>query len=509
MQQVKHALIHFKNVVGKNKLEMLSDNGTVVLDMICNVHNALQSYTLNENSSVLISATTQVYLSLGKLIKFCDEILLSEDDEHGAKLSQENVKEIVELVESSVNNLVKVANDKILEKETCEAAAKETTTTTKTSYNTLQRPSIDIAGQRTSLPDIPLTPRERDILEKSSIVPVRASHSTESILRDVSPPPKPPLPPHRDSHLGGGVLDYPPPLPPKRRSQNYNNRHFSFVQSGGESDFLSDDMSIGCKSGLGEEDNSSLLSASAGSLDSALNHSREEDELKALTVDHSSIDEQIMASDLDPQRMDALNHGGLTESSSGKWGDEMTDMVKVMPLASGLDQVDRTSNRHSNESGFVSMHSIRSSIQTVSSTKRISSQKTSIVSTGSGKPIVNTESTSEFLQADHHHQSQVVQQSSTVSPVKSPNMFSMQGLLKNSYTEQQETLQRTINVGKITSSVTDGFLNCLAEDEAFDDCIFEDTPPALPIKTRKRESIRERHLSTYDNVDDPEMGEKK
>lgn len=29
----------------------------------------------------------------------------------------------------------------------------------KTSSNTLQRPTIDVAGQRTSLPDIPLTPR--------------------------------------------------------------------------------------------------------------------------------------------------------------------------------------------------------------------------------------------------------------------------------------------------------------------------------------------------------------
>lgn len=36
------------------------------------------------------------------------------------------------------------------------------------------------------------------------------------------------------------------------------------------------------------DDNSSLHSASAGSLDSALNHSREEEELKALSNDHHS-----------------------------------------------------------------------------------------------------------------------------------------------------------------------------------------------------------------------------
>lgn len=43
--------------------------------------------------------------------------------------------------------------------------------------------------------DIPLTPREREILAQNSTLPIRNSHSTESILMDSdSPPPKPPLP---------------------------------------------------------------------------------------------------------------------------------------------------------------------------------------------------------------------------------------------------------------------------------------------------------------------------
>jgi len=56
--------------------------------------------------------------------------------------------------------------------------------------------------QRSSLPDIPLTPRERQILEQtsSSVLDrhvhgtVTHSQSSESILNDASPPPKPPLP---------------------------------------------------------------------------------------------------------------------------------------------------------------------------------------------------------------------------------------------------------------------------------------------------------------------------
>ena len=56
--------------------------------------------------------------------------------------------------------------------------------------------------QRSSLPDIPLTPRERQILEQTSssvldshgLGSLSHSQSSESILNDASPPPKPPLP---------------------------------------------------------------------------------------------------------------------------------------------------------------------------------------------------------------------------------------------------------------------------------------------------------------------------
>lgn len=36
--------------------------------------------------------------------------------------------------------------------------------------------------------------RERDVLERNSNNQMRVSYSTESILRETSPPPKPPLP---------------------------------------------------------------------------------------------------------------------------------------------------------------------------------------------------------------------------------------------------------------------------------------------------------------------------
>lgn len=184
VRQVKNALQHFKDVISKDKLEVLPGNGTVVLETITNVHTALQSYALNENSSAIISATTKVNASLGTLIKLCDEVMLSNTDIQSSSLSQENVNDIVVTLEKAVQDLVDIANEKIRERENHPS----------NNSNTLARPIVDLAGQRTSLPDIPLTPRERDILEKSQNNTMRTSHSTESILRDSSPPPKPPLP---------------------------------------------------------------------------------------------------------------------------------------------------------------------------------------------------------------------------------------------------------------------------------------------------------------------------
>lgn len=40
--------------------------------------------------------------SLGKLIKLCDDVSLSEDNANCASLSQENVTEVVELVDKAV-----------------------------------------------------------------------------------------------------------------------------------------------------------------------------------------------------------------------------------------------------------------------------------------------------------------------------------------------------------------------------------------------------------------------
>lgn len=49
VRQVQLALLHFKDVVLKKKLEMLPGNGTIILDHITTIHTVLKSYLLYEN----------------------------------------------------------------------------------------------------------------------------------------------------------------------------------------------------------------------------------------------------------------------------------------------------------------------------------------------------------------------------------------------------------------------------------------------------------------------------
>lgn len=96
VRQVKHALTHFKDVINKNKLEMLPGNGTILLETIANINAAMKSHKYHPKSSAVISATQQVQSVLGKLIKLCDDALISEDEENFIALNKDNAKELVE-----------------------------------------------------------------------------------------------------------------------------------------------------------------------------------------------------------------------------------------------------------------------------------------------------------------------------------------------------------------------------------------------------------------------------
>uniref|UniRef100_A0A182QIF9 CRK SH3-binding GNRP n=1 Tax=Anopheles farauti TaxID=69004 RepID=A0A182QIF9_9DIPT len=554
VRQVKNALTHFKDVILKQKFEMLPGNGTVVLESIANVHTALQSYTLNEHSTAFINATNHVYVSLGNLLKLCDEVLLTKEGDDCPSLSKENVKEVVELVENAVNNLVNLANEKLSDRKASTApggggggaatgvgAPGAGGAAGAANANTLQRPTVDVVSQRTSLPDITLTPRERDILEQTSMKTVRASHSTESILRDSSPPP-PPKPPLPDRSQ-----EPPPPLPPKRKSQHAKNHSFhdtsdtsTLFQLAGVGGVGAVAGSTGGSIGLDRmslrsrspEDNCSLLSASAGSLDSALNHSREEDELRALTScsSHTSAP--------------AASLGGLVMRGNACTGtqawEEQTDLAGGTGGGISL-------NRNSNESGFESMYSLRVSrdqqqqhqhqqqhqmVQYQSTTHHHHQKSASSTSSSSSSYVHKSESIVDgmaalvvsggktSMQQQHQlvlHQQQQQQQQHFHQKIDTIiTQASDDGGQKGSELHCSTSLTSSVSASSSTTSTKSKLLlhggPVGSIDEVGNDDVFPrsasasiDQPPALPVKTRSHSIKRDRHPSQYDNVDEVDL----
>ncbi|PSN45161.1 hypothetical protein C0J52_03933 [Blattella germanica] len=326
--------------------------------------------------------------------------------------------------------------------------------------------------QRSSLPDIPLTPRERQILEQTSSCVldhhgVTHSQSSESILNDASPPPKPPLPGSRIHHLSDSCdapCGDPPPLPPKRRNRTTVSES---QPAPGEEDSMTDTLNSSSNTSgrlaasfdrislrsKSPEDTSSLLSASAGSLDSVLNHSREEEEIQVLMDQTSSVvngssscccwdSSSSTTSTEQPASVLLGQHPDLQQLDTTRKSPLFsTDLPPIAPgTVLGFDtSMNKLSTSHT-ESGFASMHSLRSSSQSYTS-----QQFSSRSSQQSAVSYTSTESSSKMWQ---------VHSRTTTSSSQKVEVHS------------ETSLSPEID------------------------------PPALPQKTRSKP----RQLSTYDNV---------
>ncbi|CAK1548297.1 unnamed protein product [Leptosia nina] len=315
VKEVRFGLKHFSDVITKRKLEMLPDNGTIVFESIANIHKAIKPYC--SRSPTLMSAVKRLCTALAMLIRLCDEVTVvslradandTETEVSTAALSPENVNSVVKGLKLAVEEVASLAQQYM----------------TRPALS--PRPAVvspRASTQRNSLPDIPLTPKERSLLtgepgtENSG---VRASHSSESILDAPDTPPPKPARPNRKIELA-------PPLPPKRKSANDNSL-------------------------LGVSiDSLSMQSHSSGSQDSMLNVSNDEDR----------------------NTHDSMNHVFITQPS--------TDLVSICNC-NNINEM-RTSvesheshmsnahshNRFSNESGFVSVgHSEMSTEHSFTST---------------------------------------------------------------------------------------------------------------------------------------------
>ncbi|KAL9878775.1 guanine nucleotide-releasing factor 2 isoform X1 [Glossina fuscipes] len=532
VKDISNALKYFRDVILKKKLEVLPGNGTVILETIASMFSVIQSYMLNENSATLLSATQQVYQSLGKLIKLCDEVMLSEDSEECASLSSENVKEIVDLLEDAVRNLATLAQLKLKEKEEMAfqydnvpmdtQMSTNTIVSVLTAQNLLVRPPVEIAGQRTSLPDITLTPKERDSLEKTTSNPMRVSYSTESILRDTSPPPKPPLP-HRSSN--------PPPLPPKRNSQPLSQPYEGSLNSDLDN---SNDYPLGVDH-LSVRSRSPDENSSQCSLDSAMNHSREDeecrlhsrdynlltDEFKNLTEADGDADNKLQQQQKIQLQEEQLNKTigtyvdvALTTRASLDVADE--DVVNIEINRDKAELRKTANHRHSNESGFVSINSFRTSSQSYSKRSSDFSFQSSTKSSNSSTEIAilagDNSINEEYLQQQQQQQAKTIASTKSTVCISNTSSFVESSLMKIQQQQVEEHLtfspahyidaekllidqfHNSLSTLKQTNSldITTGSVTLAQHDEDL-------MPPALPPKTSKLS--KDRQPSMYDNFD--------
>ncbi|KAJ8965473.1 hypothetical protein NQ314_004118 [Rhamnusium bicolor] len=447
-KQIQIALKHFRDVVSKQKLEMLPGNGTIVLDTVWAINLAVKSSVSADSSSIIKSATCHMYQSVARLIKLCDDVLIDDKSE---ELDKENVNEIVAQVEDAVKDLINLAQEKISHQHVSYK------TTPRSSYG---NSSLEMPAQRNSLPDIPLTPREREILEQTSCVTpsmVRGSHSTESILRDSSPPPKPPLPEGLCRSDPNNCIT-PPPLPPKKKNfrmqqmvgECFNMGH-SPITTSLESKIIHR-VSLRSKS---PEDSISLLSESAGSVDSMLNHSsREEDEIKAL--------------------MDSDGDMMLDNHTSDIFGANGSNSWEESSLSSSISN--HNSDHHTSVNDY----------------HRLSNTDSGIVSIRSSYSKRSSQQSSVSSQVMHHISKHSL--NTMAEMVKSGSIFEN---MHRSF-DNQVTIK---NFSQASSSSVVMVSNSSLNRDELD---FTEIPPAIPQKTKRK---TERQPSPYDNVPDEKLGE--
>lgn len=487
-KQVGNALRYFQDVVDKDTLEMLPGSATVVLENILAIHTMCKNCFTNEQSSLMMSATNQVYQSLANLIRWADNVLL-----HGNQAqNKENVAEVVKAVQEATQILVHFLEEKLHSKG-----------------NGIHNGICGFkpeSPKRTSLPDIPLTPREREILEQTSFsaaddshLPRPAAMSSDNLLSnggsdlnvsDPEPPPKPPLPTNWDSSWlhskcpsAGNVLEVIPDLPPKRRLRTGAADSFGSFQHGSWN---------GNFSPLSSSPHANAMSFSQNSNEFASEWSKMITSPTMKTV---------------PARM-----------SSSDWTSPLSGSpTSASPLSASASSLDSVMNRSADDllsAGTTLGTSIRMNMTMMDMQSKFSSESAFGSSSSASKiwssPLNDSNAAEDFNQVhmklqDYSCKSTVdsfyneTSSSGMYNTDTSGSSFSLQGGFTQS-SSKWASLNTSVTVHSISKSEM-----CMASTEASWSSAEESagvqlpTPPAIPPKKR---SARKRTPSQYDNVPD-------
>lgn len=89
---------------------MLPGNGTILLETIANINSSLKNNKFYAHSSVILSLIQKLQLTLGKIIKICDDALISEKETDFIALNKDNINELVVQLHEDVNVSVSEIN---------------------------------------------------------------------------------------------------------------------------------------------------------------------------------------------------------------------------------------------------------------------------------------------------------------------------------------------------------------------------------------------------------------
>ncbi|XP_052230046.1 rap guanine nucleotide exchange factor 1-like isoform X2 [Dreissena polymorpha] len=294
VENVNRTLKYIQAVITQDKLQIVPNTATVVLDTVNDVFLILNNFFMTQESTTLTSRHNQVCQSLAHFIKWADDLLIQ-----GPKgLNKDNAYTLITALSDGIEELYQICLDKWEDRTSL--------TSPKSPKGFL--PSSP-SPKRNSLPDLPLTPREQEILQKTSDLGhydnhgLPVSRSSDSFAKGngvafqfptqlSSPPPKPPLPQNasvivpqlikKSLSLDETDGDVPPPLPDKTKRKSQIQNMLEMVSSAGLHDDLSPRGSLSLVAGCMGLSEGSLQSAICGGLSpassssSGLNHSADD-----------------------------------------------------------------------------------------------------------------------------------------------------------------------------------------------------------------------------------------
>ncbi|KAH9488884.1 Rap guanine nucleotide exchange factor 1 [Bulinus truncatus] len=238
MAEVNKTLIFIKAVVSKGKTEVLPGTASVILETVMQIFTLLRYPHFAQESNSLVSSQSKVCQNLAKFIQWADDSLVGENK----TCDKEQAQSIIDSLLEGIQELTKLGLEKMSQKKTTNLQPPVT-------CQPLPSPTAD---GRSYQPDIPLTPREQEILAQTSANSydnisnlTRNSNSSSVFSFDSNssldmPPPKPPLPPGsllmrlpQDDYMNGADPLVPPPLPQKKRSPSSSLDMLESLRSSG------------------------------------------------------------------------------------------------------------------------------------------------------------------------------------------------------------------------------------------------------------------------------------